>query len=636
VEYKPLESGTVRRRDRVEKAGGGAVVESEALRAAQVRVARLERRVLLFETFDALIEECRADRRTLERSLAVMLPRAVELLNARGAFVRTLDERLHPHVYRAGDFPPALEPLVPESFVVDPPTHVIRGTADGEPVLLLRALDCAGEHVGAAGFAFAGPLEGEDLEVARDEVKTVCETLDNFLELITAAAHKQKLMIGASEALRNAVLSEGSDRALDLLMKSLQLSDAALVYANRDARGRGRLHYRIYHHGKLAADADTHPDEEIAAALEARGLDVLDAADPTLGRLLGERGLVEAVLINGLTERRPIGKLIVRTSHDDGLDPEGMDVLHLFAECLSQRLVDYNRERRNLARFFPPAVVNTLLNEPRYHELYLSAREEEIAILFSDISSFTAISGQLLHSPSATGELIDRWSEGAVRILFENGGVFDKMVGDCVIGLFGPPLFADSLEDRALAATRAAIEIARFTADLGRDHGYTERIRAAGLAPGLGCAAGVNMGPTSVGLFGPNQEYTGFSSAMNNTARVQGFAKFQQVAVMQNVRDLVAPHAAALGISIVGPEQAQAKNGAPRLLPHPRRHPVAGATFPPRLHRAAPDATFHCVWALLDLEKAVDATFHCVYEPLDPGGQPPPRRGFSVLRLGGG
>ena len=114
-----------------------------------------------------------------------------------------------------------------------------------------------------------------------------------------------------------------------------------------------------------------------------------------LADILGGPDCVETALINGLVEIAPVGKLIVRNPVGK-LDPEGMDVLHIFAECLSQRLVDYDRERRNLSRHFAPTTVTQLIREASYARRFLRPRVEPVAILFSDMSSFTAISERVL------------------------------------------------------------------------------------------------------------------------------------------------------------------------------------------------------------------------------------------------
>jgi class 3 adenylate cyclase len=63
-----------------------------------------------------------------------------------------------------------------------------------------------------------------------------------------------------------------------------------------------------------------------------------------------------------------------------------------------------------------------------------------------------------------------------------------------------------------------------------------------------------------VGLFGPNEAYTGFSSGMNNTARLQGVATRDQILCMDTFVNTLGSDAE------FGPEEhAQVKNVADPL-----------------------------------------------------------------------
>jgi class 3 adenylate cyclase len=221
-----------------------------------------------------------------------------------------------------------------------------------------------------------------------------------------------------------------------------------------------------------------------------------------------------------------------------GFSTFALDVVQVMSAAMSQRLVDLNRERRHLAQFFAPTVITELLRDAHYHDRHLAPREETIAVLFADINSFTKISEQVLERPAAIAEFVNRWSAGAVDLLWRYGAVFDKMVGDCVIGLFGPPFFRDQPAVYARAALEAARAISAFTISLEHEPPY-DRIPRSGIVPGLGVAIGLNVCPMAVGLMGPNQDYTGFSSGMNNTARLQALAGFRETLGMASFCELV-------------------------------------------------------------------------------------------------
>lgn len=491
-----------------------------------------------------------------------LLPLACTLLGAHSALMRALDEQLEWRAFRTEGFAERWEAAVPDEL---PSEEAARRTPERSveldgALVYCRVLDCAGEVIGLAGFAFTPEVAHTAGPSLVADVRAVCETLDNYLEGIAAAARKHRVAVSASQALRTPILEDGADQAIRVLSSELSLARVLLLFG--EPKIAGGLKYRFYQDGQPVWDSIDNPSAEVEAVL-GQAEHLLDTDEVSLRALLGTPRFVETRLINGLN-RAPIGKLVVAGPQGE-LDPEGSDVLHIFAECLSQRLVDYNRERRSLSAAFSPRTVNRLLRERDKYRRFLSPRVSEVAILFTDLCSFTALSERVLGDAQAIGELIDRWSKGCVEILFQHGGVFDKLVGDCAIGLFGPPFFESGVTDYALGAVRAAVDIARFTARLGEELGLSERLREAGIAPGLGAAAGVTAGSTSVGFFGPNDDYTGFSSSMNNAARLQGLAGFQEVLVAAPAAEAIEERLGRLGLALGAPRSARVKNVAEPL-----------------------------------------------------------------------
>jgi class 3 adenylate cyclase len=253
-----------------------------------------------------------------------------------------------------------------------------------------------------------------------------------------------------------------------------------------------------------------------------------------------DRRAFETVLISGFSEKGWLGKILVWSSAGERLSAYTRDLLQLLSSTLSQRLVDYNRERIHLAQFFSAPTIDRLLQDPDYERRYLDPRAEEIGILFADLNSFTRICERVLERPERIGTFVDDWSAEAVRIVHRHGGVFDKMVGDCVIGLWGPPFFADPPAARAASAVKAAIEIQRFTRDTMSAHPRVARLAELTGLPGLGVAVGVNLALSSCGLFGPNRSYTSFSTGMNQAARLQALGGFRETLAMESVVEALA------------------------------------------------------------------------------------------------
>jgi adenylate cyclase len=249
---------------------------------------------------------------------------------------------------------------------------------------------------------------------------------------------------------------------------------------------------------------------------------------------------------------------------NDGFSSFAMELLRLLGSTLSQRLMDYNRERIHLAQFFSSQTIDALLRDPDYEKRYLGPRAEEVAILFADINGFTRICEQVLERPERIGKFVDDWSAEAVRLLHKHGGVFDKMVGDCVIGLWGPPFFQNKAAERAAAAIETAIEIQRFTRETMSAHPEVSRLAERLSVPGLGVAVGVNLTPSYCGLFGPNRNYTSFSTGMNQTARLQSLGGFRETLVMEPAVRALDAVQTSLGLSFrFGPlEETLVKNVA--------------------------------------------------------------------------
>jgi class 3 adenylate cyclase len=265
-------------------------------------------------------------------------------------------------------------------------------------------------------------------------------------------------------------------------------------------------------------------------------------------------GAHEELLISGVTQTVVVGKLVAASARG-AFNTYDRELLSAFASFISQRVVDFGREWRALAESFRAEDVTRLLQVDDYQARWLAPREAEVAIVYADIAGFTRISEEILQEPAAVAALVEAWSRDAVDLVWQHGGVFDKMVGDCVIAHFGPPFYETPPAERLLAALRCAAAIRDMTRQLPQRPGL-ERLQGTA----LGVSTGVNLCPLFVGTFGPNRNFTGFSRGMNNTARLQGCATRDEILVMA---EAVAALAARADAPRFGPErEAKVKNVA--------------------------------------------------------------------------
>ena len=481
---------------------------------------------------DELLEVSLKRRETLQQTLARCLPRVLELCEAKAITLRTQDEELRTRTWSRGELGTADELGLLSGL------PGVRGwgvSRQGEDTLVAQPLDVAGTEVGAVGMLFEGDQTGpcEALRVRR-RVHAFAEQLDTVLISLHTAAEKHHLILDVNTLLADPVFETGMDRAVEALAQRVPLPGMAVVF--RDAVKADHLHYRLYENGQLKAASGVRPDAMLAQAVAQSGLQLIAAHDDTLRRAVAPDRATEAVLISG-ARTAPMGKIVV-WSGPEGFSTYTLDLIRVLASTLAQRLVDYNRERIHLSQFFSASVIDALLKDPDYETRYLGPRDEAVGILFADINSFTRLCERGLESPSEIGHFVDRWSAGVVALLWKHGGVFDKMVGDCVIGLFGPPFFQGSALERMEASVRAALDIRAFTKSFETPE--VRRMCEAIQLPGLGVAIGVNYAQTFCGLFGPNRQYTGFSTGMNQTARLQSLGGFREILLMLPVRDALA------------------------------------------------------------------------------------------------
>ena len=530
-------------------------VESMEDRIAELeaRVSELEAEREIEQAADEALEVALRDRLSLAGALNLLFPVLLDHTEGFAAAVRTYDEDL-----RLSDFTSDGEPVpVGLDEVCEATDRRERFVKHEDGVTVLgQHLDVAGELFGGVAVAFDGELDERACDETFVLVDAWCEVLDNYLAAIAQAQRKLQVVRAISAALKEPVLDRGIEAAIDVLRDHVEIEDFLLVFRHEDDVDQATLHYKIIQGGELTHDSHVARDIEVDEFIRQHAARMLQGQARELLEHFGIGPHREEVLINGVREERLVGKIIA-TKRAGAFDTFDRDLLERFADTLRQRIVDYNREWKHLSLCFAPATVHRLLSEDRYVEKYLRPRDREVVVMYCDISGFTRVSEQVLRSPSLIGSLVDTWSARVVDVVWESGGVFDKMVGDCVIALWGPPFF--DVEPRTLCrrAAEAAREIRDYTRSLNEG---IELPQLAGVDPPIGVATSLHYCPLFVGLFGPNEDFTGFSSGMNNAARLQGVAERDQILCME-------PFVAAYGDdgAFDAPAKAAVKNVAEPL-----------------------------------------------------------------------
>lgn len=483
-----------------------------------------ERKLELAREIDTLLEIAMRTRASLEQMAPNALQLLVNAVGADGAALVTNDESGEARLYHVGE---ELDILDLESQVEE--SGECRAEREGKSVVGYR-LDVTDAYLGSA---FVWGTLGEVDDVA-ELLEIWSEQFDNFVGSKAEARRKQAAITAISDALKAPILEQGLVDAMQAYRQHAPFDDLILACRSEATASGPPSSYVIVIDGQIRFTSDKRPDARVEALLT-NALEQLLTTD----RQLDESALQEIgwgsphrvdLPILGLDGTKIVGRLIAGFRSGEPT-PFVKDLSDLFADYLRQRVVDFSREWRHLSRHFSRDVVERLLREPSYFDRYLAPREANAAIVFADISGFTRVSEQVLKEPQKIAHLIDVWSRRVVDIVWETGGVFDKMVGDCVIAMWGPPFYERTSRETCLAAIEAARRIRDWTSKVGGELGLRELRQT----DPLGVAVGIHHAPLFVGCIGAGEDFTGFSSGMNNAARLQGLASRNEILCMESV-----------------------------------------------------------------------------------------------------
>ena len=154
------------------------------------------------------------------------------------------------------------------------------------------------------------------------------------------------------------------------------------------------------------------------------------------------------------------------------------------------RQASASRERANLARYFPPGIVEQLAAQD---EPLGAVRAQPVAIMFADIVGFTRIAeGQ---SPGQVVGFLRDFHARLERCVFDHGGTLDKFLGDGIMATFGTPVPSP--------ARRQQCHSLRDCDDHG-DRGLERRGSLPQAGPRLSCRSAFTMAKLSLAILAPN------------------------------------------------------------------------------------------------------------------------------------
>ena len=186
-----------------------------------------------------------------------------------------------------------------------------------------------------------------------------------------------------------------------------------------------------------------------------------------------------------------------------------------------------------LSRFFSKNVVDKILESGRPR---LGGERKKACILFADLQGFTTLSETI--SPEEVVVILNDFFSHMIPVVFKHSGTLDKLMGDCVMAIFGAPL---NDEKSSLHAVSAALEM--FISF------YRFKQKKGGICKKLKMTVGINTGELIAGFLGEENHlnYTVIGDTVNSAQRLQSMARGNEIYLSAKVFDEIKPEIETLG-----------------------------------------------------------------------------------------
>jgi class 3 adenylate cyclase len=231
----------------------------------------------------------------------------------------------------------------------------------------------------------------------------------------------------------------------------------------------------------------------------------------------------ESITISG-TDGSAVGT--VNVVREGTFTTHQLDLLNFCIELITplinnaiylKKKINFERNiRKAFSRFVPAQIIDELVKNAEQSDKVSVGEKRDVAILFSDIRSFTSISE--LNKPETIVAFLNRYFTVMCTIIKKHGGTVDKFIGDAIMALFGAPV---SYEDNARRAVAAAYEMREALETVALE----DLILPDGMKFNIGI--GIHYGDVIVGSIGSNDktDYSVIGDNVNLASRMEGLTK---------------------------------------------------------------------------------------------------------------
>ena len=177
------------------------------------------------------------------------------------------------------------------------------------------------------------------------------------------------------------------------------------------------------------------------------------------------------------------------------------------------------RIRQIFQKYVPKELIDRFFASP---ESMLVGENRELAVLFSDIRSFTTISENM--APDDLVNSLNRYFSGQVDIIMNRNGIVDKYIGDAIMAFWGAPV---NHKDDALQSVIAGLEMIESVKKFNEQQVKLNK-------PEFHLGIGINYGTVTVGNIGSERkmDYTVIGDMVNLASRMEGLTKVYKVELL--------------------------------------------------------------------------------------------------------
>ncbi|GAB4523581.1 MAG: adenylate/guanylate cyclase domain-containing protein [Anaerolineales bacterium] len=203
-------------------------------------------------------------------------------------------------------------------------------------------------------------------------------------------------------------------------------------------------------------------------------------------------------------------QLVITISHQTALTLQRTQLI--------QKIQDEQRVRQVLQRFLSPQQAEyALQNYFKYGQLP-ELEEHQATVLFSDMADSTGIAERM--GVERFGKLLRRYYQDMTDIVFDNGGMLDKFLGDGIMAIFG---MNDARPDPEVRAVTAGLQMVDAIQLINQDFPNEE----------IQIGVGINSGLVVAGYVSTRQrvELTILGDTVNVAARMENYARPNRVLI---------------------------------------------------------------------------------------------------------